>query len=62
MSTAASSFWQEYDRYHDLAERFDRNIRITHPDSLTGRSGTHSCGCSRCARAVTYYTYAGPRP
>ena len=61
MSAAATSFWQEYDRYHDLAERFERNIQITHPDSLSGRSGYYSCGCSWCAQEVKYYTYTGPR-
>ena len=62
MSTAAASFWQECDRYHDLAELFDHNIEITHPDRLTGRSGYYSCGCSWCAREVEYYRYSGPRP
>lgn len=61
MSTAASSFWQESDRYHDLVERFERNIEITHPDCLTGRSGYHSCGCSWCATAVKSPTYIGPQ-
>jgi hypothetical protein len=61
MSSAATSFWQESDRYHDLAERFERQIEITHPDYLTGRSGYYSCGCSWCAQEVKYYTYTGPR-
>jgi len=46
MSTAGAWFWQESDRYHDLAERFERNIEVTHPDSLTGRSGYYGCGCA----------------
>ena len=61
MSTAAASFWQESDCYHDLAKRFERHIETAHPAYLTGRSGYYSCGCSWCAREVTYYRYSGPR-
>jgi hypothetical protein len=61
MSTTAGSFWQEGGRYHALAERFERNIAVTHPEYLTGRSGYYSCGCSRCAREVAYYEYTGPQ-
>lgn len=61
MSTAARSFWQECDRYHELAEQFERSIETTHPDYLTGRSGYYSCVCAWCAREVTYYCYTGPR-
>lgn len=59
MSAAADTFWQEYDDYHDLAERFERSIEITHPDSLGGRSGHYGCGCSWCASEVTYYQHTG---
>ncbi|MGQ4557620.1 hypothetical protein [Halobellus sp. GM3] len=61
MSAAAALFWQEHDRYHDLVERFERNIEVKSPDSLSGRSGAYSCGCSWCAQAVEYYEYTGPR-
>ena len=61
MPSAAASFWQECDRYHTLTERFERSIDVTHPDSLSGRSGYYSCGCSWCAQEVTYYRYTGPR-
>lgn len=61
MSSAAARFWQNREHYHDLAERFERHIRITSPEYLTGRSGSYSCGCSWCAREVKYYTYTGPR-
>lgn len=43
MSAAPTSFWQDVDRYHDLAERFERNVAVTHPDILSRRSGTYSC-------------------
>jgi hypothetical protein len=57
---AVSKFWQECDRYHDLEKQFQRNIKITHPDKLTGRSGYYSCGCAWCAQEVKYYEYVGP--
>jgi hypothetical protein len=40
---------------------FERNVEITHPDRLTGRSGYYGCGCFWCAQAVTYYEYTGSR-
>lgn len=43
VSAAASLFWQECDRYQDLAERFERNAVVTHPPSLSGRSGSPPC-------------------
>ncbi|QKG92651.1 hypothetical protein DVK05_10515 [Halorubrum sp. Atlit-8R] len=59
---AAASFWKECERYHELAERFQRGIRVTSPDRLTGRSGYYSeCGCAWCAEAVTYFEYRGER-
>lgn len=61
MSTAAAVFWQEDERYHELAERFQRGIEVTTPPSLSGRSGYYSCGCAWCAEAVTYDEYRGPR-
>lgn len=61
VSTAATTFWRNCERYHDLAERFERHVEVTCPDRLTGRSGYYSCGCSWCAQAVTYYEYTGPR-
>jgi hypothetical protein len=61
VSTTAATFWRNCERYHDLAERFERNIEVTHPDRLTGRSGYYSCGCSWCAQEVTYYEYTGSR-
>jgi hypothetical protein len=61
MSATAGAFWQESDRYHDVAKRFEHNIEVTHLEYLTGRSGYYSCGCSRCAREVAYYEYTGPR-
>jgi hypothetical protein len=59
---AAASFWEECERYHELAERFQRGIEITHPNRLTGRSGYYSeCGCSWCAEEVVYFEYRGER-
>ena len=60
MSTA-TWFWQECDRYHDLAKQVEQNVEITHPDRLSGRSGYYSRGCSWCATEVTYHEYRGPQ-
>lgn len=60
MVSAASKFWSEMEKYHDLAQKIEENIVVTSPPRLTGRSGEYSwCGCSWCAQAVTYYEYRG---
>jgi hypothetical protein len=38
-----SNFWQECERYHDLAEAFTRDIVITHPSWFSGRSPREGC-------------------
>ena len=35
--SAASRFWQDRDRYHDLAENFAQDIAVAHPDGMSGR-------------------------
>lgn len=54
-------FWRELERYHDLAERVDRNTYVTHPSSVTSRR--IACKfCYHCiwgASSVTYYEYRG---
>jgi hypothetical protein len=62
--TAASEFWQETERYHELAETFETNIERTHPDIVT--SDNQLCfpafvsWCDWCASSVDYYEYRGP--
>jgi hypothetical protein len=57
---AVSKFWQECDRYHDLAEQFARDIVITHPNGMSGRHpscpGDTEC-CGWCATGVNYYEH-----
>lgn len=61
--TYASEFWDETERYHDLAEHFDRNIAITHPKRVTSNRLSPYFAWSRWNRtAVTYYEYRGERP
>lgn len=64
VSRHAAAFWQECDRYHGLAERFERNIEITHPGTMTGRhagcpSDNYCCGY--CVTTVRYYECRGER-
>ena len=35
MPSAASRFWADTERYHDLAETYERNIVISHPYYVT---------------------------
>ncbi len=56
----ASTFWRRCHRYHELAERFARDVAITHPDGISGRhpgcpGDTECCGC--CATGVDYYEH-----
>lgn len=57
MSNAEAVFWRETQRYHDLAERVEENVEVTHPPYVTGRSvGCEFCyACFWHATAVTYY-------
>jgi len=61
-SSAVSKFWQNCDRYHDLAEEFTRNIEIVHPSSLSGRlarcPSDYWC-CGWCDTTIKYYEYRG---
>lgn len=53
-------FWNRTERYHDLAERFEKNIAIAHPAAVTGRTGCGLCyHCQWCATAFKYYKYCG---
>jgi hypothetical protein len=56
-------FWQETERYHDLARKYERDIEITHPNVVSGRRWCPVCyQCPYAATAVTYYDYRGERP
>lgn len=59
--TTTATFWRNCERYHDLVEWFERTIRATYSDRLTGRSGYDSYGYFWCAQEVTYYKFTGPR-
>lgn len=61
-------FLDDCERYHDLARKFQDNIEITHPSSVTSRRKRRICGCgdytSYCTRAVSsvkYYEYQGEK-
>lgn len=56
-------FWLNGDEEHQqIAERFERNVEITHPDFYTcdvlPESSNH---CPFCATKVKYYEYTGPK-
>jgi len=52
---AASRFWHNCERYHDLAEAYERRIEYTSPKRLGGER--RWCGCRWCATAVAYLSY-----
>ena len=59
-SSAASRFWQNCERYHDLAERFARDIAVVHPGEISGR--LRSCPWKTecdgyCRTTVVYYDH-----
>ncbi len=59
-SSAASRFWRNCDRYHDLAERFTRDIAVVHPGEISGR--LRSCPWKTpcdgyCRTTVVYYEH-----
>lgn len=59
MSSAEKRFWQETDRHHDLARKFERNLEITHPDDVECKiPGIHS-SCPYCKTSVIRYRYTG---
>jgi len=57
---AVSTFWQNCDRYHDLAEQFAQDIALVHPDGMSGRHpgcpGDTEC-CGWCRTGVKYYEH-----
>lgn len=61
MTSYVSRFWQECERYHDLAERYQRNIEVTHPDVVTSnRLKPWFARCSKYDRTcVVYLKYRG---
>lgn len=60
MSHYASRFWQSCDRYHDLAERYERDIEITHPGHVTSdRLSPFTYYGTWNRTAVLYYEYRG---
>ena len=52
---AASRFWQDCERHHDLAEAYERQVEHTSPRRVT--SNRWWCGCGWCATDVGYLTY-----
>jgi hypothetical protein len=59
----ARRFWNEQEKYHDLAKKYEENIVMEHPKHLSGRSknGASWCNCAFCATRVEYPKYEGPR-
>lgn len=57
MPSHEAEFWQETDRYHDLARDIDRRFTITHPDYVTSNGiGVEFLNYDVwSATAVTYY-------
>jgi len=61
---ASRTFWSETERYHDLAESYEKHIQRYHPERVTSRrmcpclKYTHWCG--RAGTSVTYYRHDGP--
>ncbi len=55
----ASRFWSENEKYHELAEEYERNIEITHPSSASCFCGDN---CPWAATNVKYYEYNGSIP
>lgn len=57
---AVSRFWQNCDRYHDLAKNFAQDIAIVHPNDISGRHpscpGDTEC-CGYCRTNYKYYEH-----
>lgn len=63
MASYASEFWAETERYHDLAETYERNIEVTHPDYITtDRLCPFASWCKWHRTAIVYREYRGPKP
>lgn len=64
MTTKTGEFWSEMERYHDLAEMYERNIEVTHPDYVTSDNVGHELisHSKWGASNVIYHEYRGPRP
>ena len=60
MLSAAYRFWQDCDRYHDLAENFAQDIGIVHRDGISSRypgcPGDTEC-CGYCRTGLIYYEH-----
>lgn len=61
MMSHVSTFWSETNRYHDLAETFERGIERTHPKAVTSDGVGHRFIHYDVwnATAVDYYEYRG---
>jgi hypothetical protein len=63
MSKYERLFWENCNRYHDLAQKYESNIEVTHPNGITsdgrGTRLSHIDGWNETA--VTYYEYRGER-
>lgn len=54
---AVARFWCETERYHSLAENYENQIEITHPNYITSQGMLPNClrGDSWVASSVVYY-------
>lgn len=64
MGQSAAEFWRRTERYHPLAEQFEKNVERAHPPSVTSE-GMCIClnwvsYCGWAASSVDYYEYRGP--
>lgn len=58
MATYNSKFWSELERYHELAESYERNIIVTHPNYVTSNRLSPWFKLSTWnATAVKYYEH-----
>lgn len=63
MSLKEGKFWRNLEKYHSLAEDFERNIQIKHPNSVSSKGMcpclkfSNYCGWS--ASKVKYLKYTG---
>ena len=65
MSLKESEFWRDCEKYHNLAESFERNIELLHPNIVTSKRMCpclEYCNyCGWASSSVNYYEYRGER-
>lgn len=54
MTLAEAKFWRKRDEYHNLAKKYEKNIKITHPKTVKC-DVLHDVNCTYCATNTIYY-------